>query len=222
MSKPFIIAVDGPAASGKGTVAKKLAKHFGFAHLDTGLLYRAVGVMVLMEDGDPADPKAAARAAQAFNHKHLAKLHSEPLLRTDKASQAASKVATIPAVREALLAFQKHFAAHPPDDAPGAVLDGRDIGTVITPQAPVKLYITASTECRAERRFKELQARGDHVTYAAVLADMKERDTRDEKRSIAPAKPAKDAVIIDSSTMTPDEVFTEALTLVKSRFKKQG
>jgi cytidylate kinase len=220
-SSPPIIAIDGPAASGKGTIAKKLAKHFGFAHLDTGLLYRAVGVMVLMEDGDPGDPKAAAKAARAFSHKNFMRLHSEPLLRTDKASQAASQVAAIPDVRAALLQFQKDFCAHPPDDSPGAVLDGRDIGTVIAPHAPVKLYITAGAEARAHRRFKELQERGEHVTYAAVLADMKERDARDASRSAAPAKPAADAVIIDTTDITADEAFATALAIAKERLKRR-
>ncbi|HUY68008.1 MAG TPA: (d)CMP kinase [Alphaproteobacteria bacterium] len=222
MPHPPLIAIDGPAASGKGTIAKKLAKHFDFAHLDTGLLYRAVGVMVLMEDKDPADAKAAEEAAKSFSHKNLERLKSEPLLRTDKASQAASKVAAVPGVRAALLKFQRDFAGKPPNGKKGAVLDGRDIGTIIAPEAPVKLYITASLDARAERRFKELQARGEHVTYAAVLADMKERDGRDEKRATAPSKPAKDAVIIDTSNMTADETYAEALNIAEDRLKKPG
>jgi cytidylate kinase len=216
-SPPPIIAIDGPAASGKGTIAKKLAKYFDFAHLDTGLLYRAVGVMVLMEDGDPADPKDAEKAAHAFSHKNLKKLASEPLLRTDKASEAASTVATIPAVRAALLQFQKDFCAHPPDHKKGAVLDGRDIGTVIAPHAPVKIFVTASLDARAERRFQELKARGEKVNYQEVFADMKKRDARDSERAIAPFKPAPDAVILDTTTMSPDKAFEEALALVKKK-----
>ena len=215
-----IIAIDGPSASGKGTIAKKLAKHFGFAHLDTGLLYRAVGVMALMEDKDPADPKAAEEAAKAFSHKNFEKLHSEPMLRTDKASLAASQVAAVPGVRKALLKFQQDFCAHPPDGMPGAVLDGRDIGTVIAPQALVKIYITASPEARAQRRFKELQKRGENATYAAVLDDMKERDGRDEKRNIAPSKPASDAVILDTTNMTADAAFAKALKIAEEKLRR--
>jgi cytidylate kinase len=212
-STPLIIAIDGPSASGKGTIARKLAAHFGFAHLDTGLLYRAVGVAVLKVGGDPAAPILAEKAALALDY---ASLH-DPALRGDNASVAASKVAAIPAVRAALLKFQKDFCATPPGGKPGAVLDGRDIGTVIAPQAPVKIYILASAEARAERRYKELQGRGENVTYSAVLKDMQERDARDASRSAAPAKAASDAVMIDTTTMNVDEVFAEALRIVERK-----
>jgi cytidylate kinase len=214
-SAPFIIAIDGPSASGKGTIARKLAAELGFAHLDTGLLYRAVGMAVVRSGGDPGDPALAEKAASALNVAEL----NDPALRDDAAAVAASKVATIPAVRFALLKFQQDFCKNPPDGKPGAVLDGRDIGTVIAPDAEIKLYVTASAEARVERRFKELQAKalpdkGKNVTYDAVLKDMKERDARDASRSSAPLKPASDAVMLDTSAMTADEAFAEALRIV--------
>jgi len=207
---PIIIAIDGPSASGKGTIARKLAAHLGFAHLDTGLLYRAVGMVVVRSGGDPADPIAAEKAALALDVSAL----SDPALREDTAAVAASKVAAIPTVRAALLQFQQGFCAKPPDGKPGAVLDGRDIGTVIAPNAKIKIYVTASTEARAERRFKELQGRGEKTTYDAVLKDMQERDYRDTARTAAPLKPAEDAVRIDTTAMTPDEVFKKVLQSV--------
>jgi cytidylate kinase len=212
---PFIIAIDGPSASGKGTVAKHLAAHFGFAHLDTGLLYRAVGLAVLRAGGDPGDPGAVTKAARALDPAALIAA-DDPALREDATSSAASKVAAIPEVRTALLKFQQDFCAKPPNGKPGAVLDGRDIGTVIAPQAPVKIYVTASVEARAERRFKELQARGETVTYAGVLRDMQVRDARDAERAIAPAKPAADAVILDTTQMTADEAFAAALKIANA------
>jgi cytidylate kinase len=212
-SSPLIIAIDGPSASGKGTIARKLAAHFGFAHLDTGLLYRAVGLLVVKSGGDPSDPKQAEKAALALDATEL----NNPALREDAAAVAASKVAAIPAVRAALLKFQQDFCKNPPGHKHGAVLDGRDIGTVIAPHAPVKIYVTASAETRAERRFKELQARGENVTYAAVMKDMQERDARDASRSLAPLKPASDAVMLDTSTMTADEAFAKAVSIVQDK-----
>jgi cytidylate kinase len=208
---PFIIAIDGPSASGKGTIAKKLAEHFGFAHLDTGLLYRAVGLAVAASGGDPSDPERAEKAALALDAAQL----DNPALRDDAAAVAASKVAAIPAVRAALLKFQQDFCKNPPDHKPGAVLDGRDIGTVIAPHAPVKIYVTASVEARAERRFKELQGRNENVTYEDVLKDMQERDARDTSRSSAPLKPASDAVMLDTTAMNADEAFVKALKIVE-------
>jgi len=217
---PFpIIAIDGPAASGKGTIAKRLAAHFGFAHLDTGLLYRAVGLAVLKTNGDPADAVQAGQAANKLNAEGIEKALADPALREDRVSIAASKTAAIPAVRAALLKFQRDFCAKPPGGKRGAVLDGRDIGTVIAPQAPVKIFVSASLEARAERRFKELQAESGHGTYSAVLADMKERDARDLSRAIAPAKPASDAVILDTTTMTADEAFAAALKVAESKLQ---
>jgi cytidylate kinase len=180
----FTVAIDGPAASGKGTISRAVAAHFGFAHLDTGLLYRAVGRRVLA--GEAAEE--AARSLRAED------LEAEDLRGADVA-QAASKVAAIPDVRAALLDFQRVFAAR----AGGAVLDGRDIGTVICPEAQVKLYVIASDEVRAQRRFAELVERGTKTSVEKVLADLRERDARDSARSTAPLKPAEDAVVLDTS-----------------------
>lgn len=213
ISPSLIIAIDGPSASGKGTIARKLAAHLGFAHLDTGLLYRAVGMAVVVSGGDPSDPALAEKAAFALNAAAL----NDPALRGDAAAAAASKVAAIPAVRFALLKFQQDFCKNPPDSKPGAVLDGRDIGTVIAPDAKVKIYVTAGAEARVERRFKELQGRDQNVTYEDVLKDMRERDARDASRATAPLKPASDAVILDTSVLTADEAFQQALVIVKSK-----
>ncbi|MFT5870172.1 MAG: cytidylate kinase [Paracoccaceae bacterium] len=196
------IAIDGPAAAGKGTISKAVAAHFGFAHLDTGLLYRAVGRRML--DGSP--PIEAALSLQAED------LADAGSLRTAPVAQAASKVAAIPEVRAALLDFQRAFALR----AGGAVLDGRDIGTVICPDADVKLYITASAEVRAMRRLKELSGKGDDVSFESVLADVKERDARDSERATAPLIAAEDAVVIDTSDMTIEQAVTKAIKTIES------
>ena len=214
---PLVIAIDGPSASGKGTIAKKLAAHFDFAHLDTGLLYRAVGLAILRQKGNPADPVLAEKAALALNASQIMDMANDVDLRGDEASLAASKVAAIPAVRAALLKFQRDFCALPPKSKKGAVLDGRDIGTIIAPDAVVKIFVTASAEARAERRFKELQARGQDATYAAVLADMKERDRRDAERSIAPTKPAFGAVVLDTTKLNAEQAFAEALRIANMK-----
>jgi len=216
-SSPLVIAIDGPSASGKGTIAKKLAAHFDFAHLDTGLLYRAVGLAVLRQKGDPADPVLAEKAALVLDSAQIMDLANDVDLRGDEASLAASKVAAIPAVRAALLKFQRDFCVLPPKSRKGAVLDGRDIGTIIAPDAAVKIFVTASAEARAERRFKELQARGQDATYAAVLADMKERDRRDAERSIAPTKPAFGAVVLDTTKLNAEQAFAEALRIANMK-----
>ena len=212
-SLPPIIAIDGPSASGKGTLARRLAAHFDFAHLDTGLLYRAVGLSVLTHGSDPADAHAAARAAQTLKAQDL----TNPALREDRVAIAASKVAAHPEVRALLLKFQQDFCLTPPHGKKGAVLDGRDIGTVIAPDAPVKIYVTASTETRAIRRQKELEGRGEQIDFATLLADMQARDSRDSRRATAPAKPAEDAVLLDTSALTADEAFAEAVQLVNER-----
>ncbi len=217
VSTPLVIAIDGPSASGKGTVARKLAAHFDFAHLDTGLLYRAVGLAVLRVGGDPADPVLAEKAALALDSAQIMDLANDAELRGDEASLAASKVAAIPSVRAALLKFQRDFCALPPKGKKGAVLDGRDIGTIIAPDAAVKIFVTASAEARAERRFKELQARGQDATYASVLADMKERDRRDAERSIAPTKPASGAVVLDTTKLNAEQAFAEALRIANMK-----
>ncbi|RBW53044.1 (d)CMP kinase [Ruegeria sp. A3M17] len=196
----FTIAIDGPAAAGKGTISKAVAARFGFAHLDTGLLYRAVGRRTLQG----LEPIAAAQALTAEELE-------QGDLRTAEIAQAASKVAVIPEVRAALVDFQRAFARR----SGGAVLDGRDIGTVICPEAEVKLFVTASPEVRAERRYLELNAKGGDVTREQVLSDVKERDARDTERSTAPMKPAEDAVLLDTSDLSIQAALEKAIEIIK-------
>jgi cytidylate kinase len=198
-----IVAIDGPAAAGKGTLAKRVAEALGFHHLDTGLLYRAVGVRCEQEGISPAE------AAQSLLPDDL----KRPDLRGEAAGQAASKVAAIPEVRAALVAFQRRFARQPP----GAVLDGRDIGTVICPDAEVKLFVTASVEKRAERRVKELLAKGESVIAERVLQDLKDRDARDSARDVAPMASAPDAILLDTSDMDADTVFLTVLSIIRRK-----
>jgi len=219
---PAVVAVDGPAASGKGTLSRRIAQTLGFAHLDTGALYRAVALTVLRGGADPQDGMAAASTALTLSAEEIGHLLADPELRSDATAAAASKVSAIPAVRSALLEFQRRFAAHPPDladgrPARGAVLDGRDIGTVICPEAPAKLYVTASPEVRAERRFRELQSKGEPAIYADVLKDMKDRDARDSQRAFAPLVQAADAYFLDTSAMDADRAFTAAMAFIRSR-----
>jgi CMP/dCMP kinase len=209
----MIIAIDGPAGSGKGTLARSLATYLDYPHLDTGKLYRAVGLSVLKAGGDPADEKSAIDAAQVLNPEDLDNTN----LLGDEAAAAASKVAAIEAVRAILLTFQRRFANSPPGGASGAVLDGRDIGTVVCPEADVKFFITASAEVRAERRHKELLDRGEPSIYARVLQDMKVRDERDQSRSVAPLRPALDAMVVDTSELDANAVFKTAVDLVLAR-----
>jgi CMP/dCMP kinase len=204
-----IIAVDGPAASGKGTLAKRLAAHFGLAHLDTGRLYRATALRALLAGADPADPAAATAAARAVTEADL----DDPRLREERVAQGASVVAAIPEVRAALLEFQRRFAATPP----GAVLDGRDIGTVVCPDAIAKLFVTASLEARAARRFKELQAKGKRAIYERVLQDMQDRDARDRGRRTAPMTPADDALVLDTTGLDVEAAFAAALDFVAGK-----
>lgn len=204
----MIIAIDGPAASGKGTLAKRLAAHYRLPHLDTGLLYRAVGKAVLDRGGDPADAAAAAAAAQALDLAHI----DEIALKADRFGNAASVVGAIPPVREALLAFQRRFAATPG----GAVLDGRDIGTVIAPQAEVKIFVTASPEARAQRRLRELLGRGETADEATVLADIRKRDARDAERTVAPFRPAADAHLLDTTHLAIEPAVRAALDIVEA------
>lgn len=205
----MIIAIDGLTAAGKGTLAKRLAAALGFRHLDTGLIYRAVAARLLAAGADPAESATATRTAAAL----VAEDFGRDGLRSEAVSRAASIVAANPSVRAALVEFQRRFARTPP----GAVLDGRDIGTVICPDAEVKLFVTASPEIRARRRFDELQARGESATYPAVFRDLQERDARDQARGTAPAKPAEDAIVLDTSALTADQVFARALEIVRSR-----
>ncbi len=212
---PKIVAVDGPAASGKGTLARSLAQELGFAYMDTGLLYRAVGHEVLRARGNPEDEDDAMRGvARLKMHMRL----DGPDLRNDAAGNAASKVAALPPVRAALLAMQRDFARNPGEPYLGALLDGRDIGTVVCPQAQLKLFITANDEIRAQRRMKELQSKGLAVTYSAVLEDMRARDARDTSRKAAPMKPADDAIVIDTSDLSATEVLSKALDYAKKAF----
>lgn len=215
---PFIVAIDGPAASGKGTLARRLAEHFGLAHLDTGKLYRATAFLVLAAGADPADPAAAAAAARRVDPARLA----DPALLSEEVAQASSIVAAIPAVRAALLDRQRDFAAHPPAPFRGSVLDGRDIGTAVCPEATVKLFVTASREARAERRARELRERGATVIYGDVLQDMKERDARDSGRRVAPLAAAPDAVTIDTTSLDADQVFELASEIIARALAAHG
>lgn len=212
----FVIAIDGPAASGKGTLAKKIASALNFAHMDTGMLYRAVAHAVLQNHGDPDDETTAVQATKNIEKSFNVNILTDEQLRSDALGSAASKISSFASVRAVLLQIQRDYAATPPH-ASGAVLDGRDIGTVVCPEAPVKLFITASTEVRAGRRFKELQSRGIEATYEAVLKDMEERDRRDMERTTAPLKPAPDAIIIDTSAMDEKDVLERALSVIASK-----
>ena len=208
----MIIAVDGPTASGKGTIAKALAAHFGLPHLDTGLLYRAVGRQVLLDGGDPNDP-GDALAATSFPDALL----SDPELRSEETGGFASRVSVHASVRQALYERQRAFAVQ----AGGAVLDGRDIGTVIAPEAEVKLFVTASLEARAERRWKEMQARGDTRSLAEIEADLARRDERDRSRAAAPLRAADDAIVLDTSGLKADAAIAEAIRLAEERLATQ-
>ena len=205
----MIIAIDGSAASGKGTLAKRLAKHLGLSHLDTGALYRAVGFKLANAGQDPKniDENQCIKSCIELD----IALTTSPLIRSEKVAEMASVVAAMPAVRAALLDLQRQFAATPPDPK-GAILDGRDIGTVVLPHADFKFFIDADINTRAERRTKELLQAGQSVMFRDVLSDMQERDSRDKSRSAAPLRPADDAISIDTSSMDADEVLALALS----------
>ena len=210
----MIIAIDGPAASGKGTLGKKLAAHYNLRHLDTGLIYRAVA-KALIDAGKPADDTAAATAAaRALDPAAF----DERILKSHVVGEAASVVSAIPAVREALLAFQREFAAQPP----GAVLDGRDIGTVICPEADVKFFVTATPEARARRRALEYRAAGQATDEAAVLADIRKRDERDQTRAAAPLKQAPDAHLLDTTNMDISSAIRAAIDIVEATRAGRG
>ena len=202
----MIIAIDGPAASGKGTLAQRIAEHFGYVWLDTGLLYRAVARDVRAAGGDLEDAAAGARAAAALDAATL----SDPALRATAVGEAASVVAKHAPVRAALLDFQRNFAHTPP----GAVLDGRDVGTVICPDADVKIFVTAAVEVRARRRYEEQARRGEKATYEEVLEIIRQRDARDASRSAAPLQQAPDAVLLDTTHMDIEEAFQAALAII--------
>lgn len=209
-SAPVIIAIDGPAASGKGTLAGRLAAHFDYPHLETGRLYRAVGVK-LLDAGIPEPTEAqAAEAAQHLGDEDL----NNPNLYAETSGLMASKVSAIGPVRAALLQFQRDFAARPPGNKAGAVIDGRDIGTVVCPAAQHKFFVTASPEIRAQRRVAQLRSRGAEAIYAAVLRDILARDALDTQRTNSPLRPSPDAHMLDTSDMTADQVFAAALSLI--------
>ena len=210
----MIIAIDGPAASGKGTLAKRIAERFGLPHLDSGLLYRAVARDVERRGGALDDPKAATAAARALDPATL----DDPALRNAGAGEAASIVARIQDARAALLQFQRTFARRPP----GAVIDGRDIGTVVCPDADVKIYVTATPEVRARRRYLEMEGRGEPATYERVLADIRRRDERDAGRTASPMRPAADAFLLDTSNLDIEAAFDTAVGVILRKAGQRG
>jgi len=209
-----VVAIDGPAASGKGTLARRIAADLGFDHLDSGALYRAVALLTIRAGAAPDDPTAAIAAARSLDPARAAALLADPAIRADATGSQASVVSAVPEVRAALLDAQRTFATRPPGGR-GAVIDGRDIGTVICPDAPAKLFVMADTEIRARRRLGELRERGVPAIFDGVLADMKERDRRDSQREIAPMVVAQDAFVLDTSLMTADEAFAVAMSHVR-------
>jgi cytidylate kinase len=208
---PIVIAVDGPAASGKGTIARALAKHFGLPHMDTGLLYRQVALNLWRWGGDPGNEFEALRACD-----NLGADSDDPELRSEPVSRIASSISAYPSVRAALLERQQHFA----EQAGGAVLDGRDIGTVVAPQATVKLFVSASPEVRAQRRLKELEGRGMHTHFEEVLADIRARDDRDSGRTAAPLCAAPDAIQLDTSELDVEGAVAAAIRIAEERLAK--
>src|SRR5581483_4707036 len=210
----MIIAIDGPAAAGKGTLASRLARHFGLPYLDTGLLYRAVGRKMIERALDPDDPVAAGMVARALDAASLA----DPSLRGHEAGEIASRVGVHRAVREALLAFQREFAGRPG----GAILDGRDIGTAVCPTADVKLFVTASPEVRARRRTDELLAKGRSVDYERILGEIRERDARDSGRAAAPLKMAGDAHLLDTTDKDIEAAFRAAVDIIERSKARSG
>jgi cytidylate kinase len=211
----LIVAVDGPTASGKGTLARRIAVELDLAHLDTGTLYRAVAAKLLAADGNPDDGPTARRIAETLTLEDLGRQD----LRQERVSQAASRVARHGPVREALLELQRNFARRPPAGKAGAVLDGRDIGTVVCPEADVKIFVTAGAEARAMRRHRELLERGEGSIYARVLQDLEERDARDSGRAAAPLKAAPDAVVIDTTDMDIDTAFEAAMAAIAATLR---
>ena len=218
MNKPFVIALDGPAASGKGTLARRMSGHYGLAHLDTGMLYRGVAWIILEQGGDPADDGFAEAVARDFDLDAIA----DADIRTRRVGAAASVVAAKPAVRAALLEFQRRFAERPPNNAAGAVLDGRDIGTVVCPQADVKFFVSASPEVRAHRRWLELREARPDLEEAAVYKDLLERDARDAERADAPMTAADDAELLDTTHLSIDAAFAAARRVIDGAFRRCG
>jgi cytidylate kinase len=221
-----VIAIDGPAASGKGTLSRRIAQQLAYAWLDTGLLYRAAGMIAADSGADPGNPVAAAEAARTLARRVAEEGPSalgDHRLRGDLAADAASKLSVVPSARAALLELQREFARNPISGGrpmAGAVLDGRDIGTVVCPDAEVKLYVVAAVEERARRRVKELQGRGQTAIYSAVLEDLKQRDARDSQRAVAPLKPADDAFLLDTSALDADQALAAALSIITDRLSR--
>lgn len=219
----MIITIDGPAAAGKGTLSEKLAEKYGLTYFDTGMTYRAVGLDLVLQGFNPEDVEKAVQVAKNLTFPKIIELSKHPDFRSNIGGDAASKVSAIPLVRAALLKMQQDFALNPQfadgSKANGAVYDGRDTGTVVCPNADVKIFITASPEVRALRRFKEYQQKGLAITYEDVLAQTKERDQRDASRTTAPMKPADDATIIDTSDMSIEEVFNKVCVLIEQHKK---
>lgn len=214
----MIITIDGPAAAGKGTLAQKLAEKYHFAYFDTGMVYRAVGLDLILHEINPENTEKAEQAAKDLSFAKMMKLSQNPDFRSNVGGQAASKVAAQPKVRAALLKMQQDFALNPQfadgKKAAGVVYDGRDTGTVVCPQADIKLFVTASPEVRAKRRYQEYLQKGIASSYDDVLAQTKERDLRDSSRASSPLKPADDAIILDTSAMSIDEVFAKVCTII--------
>ena len=217
----MIITIDGPAAAGKGTLAAALAKHYNLAYFDTGMVYRAVGLQMVLQKLDLTDENAAEKVAKQLTFTQMMELSRHPDFRSDVGGQAASKVSAFPKVRAALLKMQQDFSLNPvfADGTPanGAVYDGRDTGTVVCPHADIKFFVTASMEVRAERRYKEFVAKGINTTYEKVLQDMTERDKRDSERATAPLKPAEDAVMMDTSAMNSEQEIAAAIKIIEER-----
>ena len=214
MSEALVIAIDGPVAAGKGTLARRLAEHLGLRHLDSGMIYRATAVRLLASGGDPDDVAAAAKAALSLQAEDLERSN----LRDQETGGMASRIAVLQPVRDALLAFQRAFAA----EKPGAVIDGRDIGTVVCPDADVKLYVTAGLEERANRRFEELVSRGGSANLKDISNEIAERDRRDMERAVAPLRQADDAVLVDTSQLDADGAFEKAVEIVRKQLIAKG
>lgn len=212
----FVVALDGPAASGKGTLAERIAREFNFAHLDTGILYRGVAACLLKAGADPGDVRAASEAARQFSLPAIAGLD----VRTREIGAAASKVAAMTEVRQALLDYQRRFATNPPDGARGAVLDGRDIGTVVCPDAQVKFFVEATDKVRAQRRWEELRPNRPTLTLEEVRADLAERDARDAARTDAPMRMAEDAELLDTTDLPIEAAFAAARRIIASHWER--
>lgn len=220
----MIITIDGPAAAGKGTLAAALAKHYKLAYFDTGMVYRAVGLQMVLDKLDLSDENAAEKIAKQLTFEKMMELSRHPDFRSDIGGQAASKVSAFSKVRAALLKMQQNFSLNPvfADGTPanGAVYDGRDTGTVVCPDADIKFFVIASAEVRAERRYKEFIAKGIKTTLKKVLEDMLERDKRDSERAAAPLKPAKDAILLDTSDMSAEQEIAEAVNIIEAKINK--